>query len=117
MHELSVTQSLLNIAVEEAKKINAKKIKRITLVIGDLTSIMDDSVQFYFDILSKSTIAEGAVLSFKRVPAEFKCGECGHVFEKRAYSFRCPRCGGKSIITERGQEFYIESMEVEADGD
>jgi len=117
MHELSVTQSLLNIALEEAKKNNAKKIKKITLVVGDLTSIMDDSVQFYFDILSKSTIAEGAVLSFKRIPAEFRCGECGHLFERKTYSFRCPKCGGKSVLAEKGQEFYIESMEVEFDGD
>ena len=64
MHELSVTEGLIKIIVDEAEKRDIRKISRINLVIGDLASIVDDSVQFYYDILSKGTAAEGAVLFF-----------------------------------------------------
>jgi len=117
MHELSVTEGLIRIVVDEAKSRNIKKISRINLVIGELNSIIDESVQFYYDILSKGTAAEGAVLSFKKIAAEFSCRSCGNVFERQTHAFICPKCGGKGVIANRGQEFYIESIEVETDED
>ena len=69
MHELSVTESILEIALRHASKTKAARITNLYLVIGQLASIVDDSVQFYWDIISKDTIAEGAKLHFKRLPA------------------------------------------------
>jgi hydrogenase nickel incorporation protein HypA/HybF len=89
----------------------------VTLVIGDLTSIVDDSVAFYFDIMTKGTLLEGAVLLFKRIAPEFVCTTCGHVITGRSIGIRCPDCGGKSIVADKGQEFYIESIEVDDGAD
>lgn len=113
MHEYSVTKGLIRTAVEEAKKAGAEKINEITLVIGDLSTIMDDSVQMYFDILSEGTIAHKARLVFKRIPAEFQCRECGEKYIKPKKGFDCPKCGGMGTPTGVGKEFYIESMEIE----
>ncbi len=117
MHELSVTEGLLSIVNEEVKKRGVKKVTAINLVIGELASIIDESVQFYFNILSKGTASEGAVLFFRKIAAEYSCLECNHVFEKKAQSYNCPVCGGKSVILNKGQEFYIESIEVDTDED
>jgi hydrogenase nickel incorporation protein HypA/HybF len=70
-------------------------------------------VQFYFDILSKGTALQGAVLFFKRIVPEYVCKECGHVFTGRDVGSLCPKCGGKSVVANKGQEFYIESIEVD----
>lgn len=113
MHEYAVTQSMLNIALEEAKRAGAAKILEIRLVIGDLSTILDDSVQMYFDIMSEGTLAQGAKLVFNRVRAQFRCRECGEVFVKPPKGFDCPRCGGLGMPTEKGKEFYIESLEVD----
>ncbi|QNU66770.1 hydrogenase maturation nickel metallochaperone HypA [Ruminiclostridium herbifermentans] len=113
MHEYAVTQSMVRTAVEEANKANASKILEIRLVIGDLSTIIDDSVQMYFDIMSEGTIAQGAKLIFKRVKAEFKCKDCGEVFIKPPKGFDCPKCGGLGTPTDIGKEFYIESIEIE----
>jgi len=63
MHELAVTESIIEIVSRHAAEAGARKVSAINLVIGDLSSIVDDSVQFYFDYLSRDTIAAGAELT------------------------------------------------------
>lgn len=113
MHEYAVTRNIVDIAVKEAEAADAGRILEIRLVIGDLSSIIDESVSMYFDIISKDTIAEGAKLVFKRMPALFLCKSCGREFEKPRSGFSCPHCGGEGRLTDAGREFYIESMEVD----
>jgi hydrogenase nickel incorporation protein HypA/HybF len=113
MHEYAVTVNMVNIVLEEAQKAGAGKVTEIRIVIGDLSTIIDESVQMYFDIISEGTIAQGAKLHFRRVPAEFKCRSCSLVFEKPKKGFNCPQCGSLGISTGAGKEFYIESIEVE----
>ncbi len=61
MHELPITEGILKISTEAA---GGRQITTIHLVVGELSSIVDDSIQFYFDMLSKGTVAEGAVAGF-----------------------------------------------------
>lgn len=113
MHEYAVTKGLIDTSIDEASKIGAKKIVEIRIVIGDLSTIIDDSVQMYFDIMSEGTMAEGCKLIFKRVKAQFKCRQCEIMFEKPKHGFDCPNCGSLGYPTDIGREFYIESIEVE----
>ncbi len=113
MHEYAVTQSIVDIAVKEAEKAGASRISEIRLVIGDLSSIIDESVSLYFDIISKGTAAEGARLVFKRIPARFACPACGLEYDKPERGFECPGCGSTGRLAGGGKEFYIESMEVD----
>ncbi|HDN78834.1 MAG TPA: hydrogenase maturation nickel metallochaperone HypA [Chloroflexi bacterium] len=113
MHELAVTQGMLSVVLEHAEKAGAKKVTDIYLVIGDLSTFVDDSVQFYFDFLSKGTLAEGATLHFRRVPATFRCWDCGNTFTHNGRDLSCPRCGGSRLEIIAGKEFYVESIEVE----
>ena len=116
MHELSVTQSVLNIALETAQNNGAAQITAINLVIGDMTSIVDDSVQFYFDILSKDTLAQGAILNFRREPATATCLDCRHQIKTTPpLTPICPHCGSAKLSVSGGKEFYIESIEVNDD--
>ena len=113
MHEYAITESMIDIAVEEAEKAGGRSIMSIKLIIGDLSSIMDESVQMYFDIISNGTLAEGAKLEFKRVRAALKCKACGYEFDKPDRGFECPLCGDTGSLTGKGSEFYIESIEIE----
>jgi hydrogenase nickel incorporation protein HypA/HybF len=118
MHELPVTESILEVVLESAHKAGARRITAINLVIGDLTSIVDDSIQFYFDILSKETIAEGADLSFQRQPAKAVCLDCGHQFEVGPPLVPiCPACSSVRLQVTGGKEFFVESIEVNDDSD
>ncbi len=112
MHELGITQNLLNLALQYAEPAGAKKITALHLVIGELSSVVDDSVQFYWDFISQGTIAQGAVLHFERIPAAFECQDCGAVFP-RSDGFACPSCGSGRVRVKQGEEFYLRSIEVE----
>ena len=114
MHELPVTQGIIDVAVEAAQQHNAARITAIDLVIGELTSIVDDSVQFYFDMLSHGTLAEGARLRFRREPARATCLDCEHRFKvKPPILPECPQCGSAQVLVSGGREFYVESIDVD----
>ena len=44
MHELSVTEGILKICLEEGKKHNVEKIKKINIVVGELTGLMPSCI-------------------------------------------------------------------------
>jgi hydrogenase nickel incorporation protein HypA/HybF len=113
MHEYAVTQSIIRIVITEAGKAGVKKVSAINLVIGDLSTVIDDSVRLYFSMLAAGTPAEGAALNFRRIRAEFFCRHCGKSFVKPAHGFDCPICGNYGTITDVGKEFYVESIEVD----
>ena len=113
MHELSVTQSILEIALRHAEQAGAKRITRLNLVVGELSGIIDDSVQFYWDMVAKDTIAEGAKLHFERVPASLCCLNCEHTFPMNGPDYRCPECGEDRVVAAAGKEFRLDSIEVE----
>jgi hydrogenase nickel incorporation protein HypA/HybF len=114
MHELSVTQSVLEIATRHAQKAGATRIIGLNLVIGQLSSIVDDSVQFYWDIVSQGTLAEGAILNFRRIPIELNCLDCDEKFHPSEDDFACPICGSIRIKVLSGEEFFVESIEVQS---
>jgi hydrogenase nickel incorporation protein HypA/HybF len=114
VHELSVTESILSISTSHAQKASADRVTDIYLVIGELSSIVDDSVQFYWDIISQETICAGAQLHFKRIPARFRCQECSHEYTITGEMQPCPQCGSYRLRVLAGEEFYVESIAVEA---
>jgi len=113
MHELSVTESLLKIAVGHAEKADARRVTDLHIVIGDLASMVDESIQFYWDIIARDTIAEGATLHFRRVPAELQCNTCGEKYHPTDKELVCPKCGGVGAKIIAGEEFALESLDVE----
>lgn len=113
MHEFAITKSIINMVQKQAESSNANRVTKVILVVGDLSAVVDESVQMYFDILSEDTLACGAELVFKRVKTQFQCGACGNKFLKEESGFDCPLCSQPGVLTGVGREFYIESIEIE----
>ena len=112
MHEQSIVASLLTLALEDAKKDNAQKIVNIKLVVGELTGVEKDAVNFYFGFMAKDTIAEGAILEFNYIKPQLRCRDCDIIFPRDKLDFNCPQCNIKAIEIVGGRELYIESMEI-----
>ena len=113
MHELPVTESLLKISLEHAEKANAKKVTDLHIVIGELASMVDDSIQFYWDIIARETIAEQATLHFRRLPAQLQCNSCSEKYQPTEKELICPNCHGIGAKIISGEEFFLESIDVE----
>jgi len=113
MHELPVVQSLLELTLDHAARHNARRVVALNLVIGQLSSIVDDCIQFYWDILTKDTIAAGARLNFERISARFHCRDCGAEFAFDESSLICPQCNGFHVDLIQGDEFRLESIDIE----
>ncbi len=113
MHEASITESLLSLAVEKAKEAKAKKIISINLVVGELSGVVGDCVQFYFDVISKDTLADGAKLYFETKPTQIKCRKCGTVSTPTNHEWACSQCHETDVEIVSGRECYMESIEVE----
>ena len=113
MHELAITQSMFELVMEQAKKAGAKKVGKINLVIGEMTGVVGDCVQFYFNLISQGTLAEGAALSFVMVPPKAQCQRCDKLFELKEFDWTCPGCGGNSLQLVAGKELFVDSIEVE----
>ena len=115
MHELPVTESILNIALKHANSNNVERIVSISLRIGELSDLVNEWVQRYFDYLSKDTIAEGAKLDIERSPVVFRCGGCEKSFQvdiQKIKEIICPDCGGKKNTLISGREYYIKNIAV-----
>ena len=113
MHELAITQSMLDLVLEQAGKAGAKEVGKINLVIGEMTGVVEQCVQFYFSFLSRGTLAEGAALSFTMVPTTARCQGCARHFELREFDWTCPYCQSDNMEIVAGKELFVESIEVE----
>jgi len=112
MHELPVTESILKIVLESAQKNKATAVTDITLTIGSLSSIVDDSVQFYWNYVSQGTICENAKLHFNRVRATLKCLDCDTTYSLIDDLTPCPSCGSINVIILSGEEFQVDHIEI-----
>ncbi len=113
MHELAVTESILNIALKYAEQAQASRVSDLYLVIGRLSSIVDDSVQFYWDMISEGTLCAGSKLHFQRVPAQMICLACGKEYTLDGELEPCPGCSSAKVKVASGDQFYLDSIEIE----
>jgi hydrogenase nickel incorporation protein HypA/HybF len=113
MHELGITQSILDLVLREAERVGASRITKVSLKAGEWSSIEPDCVAFYFDILSKGTPAEGAQVAIERVAVTYACETCGLEYTPPAGTFACPKCASLKGKLITGRELCVDSIEVD----
>jgi hydrogenase nickel incorporation protein HypA/HybF len=110
MHELSLSGAVLGTAVKHAV---GRPVSLITLRIGRLRQVVPDTLEFYFEFVSRGTVCEGARLEQQLIEATLRCMECEHGWSIEIPAFRCPACGSAEVTVSTGDEFEVESIEVE----
>ncbi len=113
MHELSLTENLVRILQEQATAQNYAKVLKVRLEVGALSTIEPESLTFCFDIVAKSTVAEGASLEVTRVPAVVQCRGCQTKSEIQAYGDPCIGCGSFELDVLSGKDMIVKDVEVE----
>lgn len=111
MHELSLSSAILETALRHA---DGRRVNSVEVTAGALRQVVTSSLEFYFEIVSRDTACEGARLEVNHVEARVSCNDC----EAPAWTldqpiFRCPACGGSNVEVLSGEEFLVESIDVE----
>ncbi len=113
MHELSIANRLVEIALEVAENEGAEAIEGVTVRIGALSCVHNRALEFSFDLVTKDTPLEGAKLRIIDVPVTIFCGVCDREVELPGIQrFRCPICDTPSGDIREGRELEIESIEI-----
>jgi hydrogenase nickel incorporation protein HypA/HybF len=110
MHELSISSAVVDTVVEHAA---GRRVTAVTMTVGAFRQVVPDSLEFYFEIVSRGTVCEGARLEQVLVPLRLGCSGCGEEWEPEAPAFRCPSCGGADVEVRQGDELEVESIQVE----
>lgn len=113
MHELAITQSILDIAQKAAAEHQVKRIREVRIKLGEYSGVVPQCIQYYFDVISKGTVAEGAELKMERLPIVMRCQQCGWEGQIDKHHIQCPACTGTRLKLLQGREFYVESLEVD----
>lgn len=113
MHELSIANSLAEIAIDHAQRHRADKILAITLRIGALSCVHKNALEFSFELVTEDTILEGAELKYIDTPVSIFCKACEREFQLPGIQrFRCPVCDTPSADIRQGRELDVETIEI-----
>jgi hydrogenase nickel incorporation protein HypA/HybF len=110
VHELSLSGAVLNTVVKHAGE---RRVSLVSLRVGRLRQVVPDTLEFYFEFVARGTICEGARLEQEIVEAALRCNPCAREWGIEIPAFRCPTCGGADVEVASGNEFEVESIEIE----
>jgi hydrogenase nickel incorporation protein HypA/HybF len=114
MHETALALSILDIIVSKCSEAGGKTVDAVRVRIGKAAGVLPDALQFAFDAVKTTTVAENARLVIEHVPISGTCSECKKTFtvDDAQYVFACPLCGSKFFEITSGREMEIVDMEV-----
>ncbi|MDR2820360.1 MAG: hydrogenase maturation nickel metallochaperone HypA [Desulfovibrio sp.] len=122
MHEASLVQGLLNVALTAVDEHNAsspqKKATRIQEIVCDLgliACVEPQTLTGCFELFAEGTLARGATLTLRTAPLDCECTACGHVFSLTRRHFVCPRCGAGELHFNGGHGLTLMSVHVECE--
>jgi len=114
---MSIAQSLLDIVLDEGRKHHLTEVKTIRLQVGAMAAVVPESLTFCFDMLSRDTMAAGAVIEIESIPIVARCAGCGTAVEVEDYVFLCPQCGESALELISGRELALLNIEGEIESE
>ena len=112
MHEVSLCQGIIEQVESELEKYPNQKIVSITLNIGALQLVVEESLEFAFRSLTIGGKLEHTQLIQKIIPAKALCLSCKNEFERSSLYELCSNCGSYNLKSLSGMEIIIEKMEL-----
>lgn len=113
MHELSLCHSIVEILQQQANLHNFKRVRVVRLEIGPLAAVAPEAMAFGFDVATRGTLAEGAILEIITLPVNAWCPDCDQHFDVAERFAPCPLCGKDQVRITGGDELRIRDLEVD----
>lgn len=116
MHEMGIAQQLVTIALDAIPDdIENPRVEILNLRIGKLAAVVEHSLAFCMEIITKDTPLDGVRLNIEAVPVKIRCLTCQKEWETDTPMFKCPDCGDGQVKMLTGREIEISSMELADD--
>lgn len=113
MHELALTEGIIDIIGSEQKKQGFSRVLEISLRIGEFSGIVPQCIEEFFPIAAAGSCAEHAELHVETIPAAFRCLDCGYEGPADRKNACCPLCRSTALRMTAGREFFVDSLKVE----
>jgi hydrogenase nickel incorporation protein HypA/HybF len=114
MHELSIATSIVESVAESAAAYPRARVLEVRIRIGALASVVEDSLQFCWGIVTERTPLASSKLIVYTLPVVIHCVSCNTDSEIQSIQrFHCPRCGQVATQFRQGRELDIESIKLE----
>ena len=110
MHELSVAGAVLETVERHA---SGRPVTRVCLRVGRLRQVVPESLTFYWSVVARGTVCEGARLECVEIDAALRCEDCGENWTPDWPSFRCPACDSAQVSVAAGEELEVDYIEVQ----
>jgi hydrogenase nickel incorporation protein HypA/HybF len=112
MHEMSIAESIVQIAEEAAGREGDARVKTVFIEIGTLAGVEVEALRFCWDAVTREGRAAGAGLDITRTPGQAWCLQCSETVVLPALYEACPRCGGYQVQVTAGTEMRVREIEV-----
>jgi hydrogenase nickel incorporation protein HypA/HybF len=121
MHEVSVMASIIEAVLAELQKYDVERVEEVDMVVGELTFLGPEQLEFAYSILIKNTILEGSDLVISTEKVQVRCAACGYEGGVEYIDggsdhyvipdLSCPKCGGRVEII-KGKSCSVNSLKV-----
>lgn len=112
MHEFSIVQHIVEIAVESARTNGAERIHAVEVEVGQASGVVKEAMEFAWEAAGKGTLLEGATLVITTVPLRVACRNCRTAYQPADLFDVCPCCGKVSPEIVTGNELRVVAIEV-----
>ena len=113
MHEMGIAEQLVKIALDAIPEdIEDPRVEILNLRIGKLAAVVEHSLSFCLEIVTKDTPLENVRLVIEQVPVVIQCHSCNKEWEADTPMFKCPDCTDAEVTLISGREIEISSMEL-----
>jgi hydrogenase nickel incorporation protein HypA/HybF len=112
MHEFSIVQSIVDIALESAALNNIEYISAVEVEVGQASGVMPEAMEFAWEAAIAGTLLSKALLKIKQIPLKVKCGICRHQYQPEDIYDACPHCGEINPEILSGKELKVVAIET-----
>ncbi len=113
MHELALTESLVELIETESRSRGFSRVRVVRLELGALGGVDGEAMRFCFEAVAKGTLVEGAALDILVTPGEGWCLDCAKTVEMFDRFGACPECGRYHVQVAEGDDLRLKELEVE----
>lgn len=114
MHELGIVFSILDKLEKLAEEEHLNHIKKVTLELGEVSTVIPEYVTPCFDwAVKKRPVFGDTTLQINVIPAVTYCENCKKEYDTVPNGITCPYCGSRETFLLKGNEINI--LEIEAE--